>query len=210
MFEVRDPRHRRPWLALAARAQQNDLFPLQILELLLIEPSEILGQITGFDRHLNHTVQSPAGHDQPPARPPRCLGARLDARNVRGERRHHDAEGSLRDDLRDAFGDIRLARTFAIPHGVGGVAHQPEHALVADRRQSRCVGGFADIGRTIELPVSRMIDRPERCSNDKPARLRHRVRDADQFHIEASGLEAAVERHDLHRHIAPAAIVGHF
>ena len=209
MLEVRDPRHRRALFALAAGAQQHDLFTLEVFELLLVGPCEILRQIARLDCNLDHAVQRPPRHDEPPTRPARRLVTSLDPRHVGRERRHHHAERRLGDDLGNAFGNVGFAGAFTFAHGVGAVAHQCQHALIAYRRQTRRIGRCPDVRRRIELPVRRMINRAVRRPQDQPACLRNRMRDAHEFDVERPGREAAVEWNNLHGHVAPTAVIGH-
>ncbi len=194
MLVLGDAGERRARLALAARAEDDDLLGRDVGEVLLVVVAEVRRQIARLLRHLDHAVHGTARHDDLAPRGAGGFGHGLDARDVGGEDRHgHAALGATNDGLQ-VLRDLALGRRSAIAHGVGAVAHHRQDALLAQRLQARLVDGIADEGRVVDLPVAGVQDVAECRAQDERVGLGDRVRDGDEFEVERPHGEAAVER----------------
>ncbi len=83
--------------------------------------------------------------------------------------------------------------------GIGRVADDRQHALVADRTQPVFVGRFADQRLGIELPVAGMQHRADGGADHHRVRLGDRMGQRDQFEVERADREAAGHRHGVDR-----------
>ena len=123
-----------------------------------------------------------------------------------GERRHRDARRRGADELGQRLRHIGFRGRAAVAHGVGGIADQRQHALVAQRGKLRLVGRRAEERRRIDLPVAGMQHGAARRADRERVRFRDRVRDVDEVDRERTKRQAPAERHDVDRDLRRAGL----
>ena len=122
-------------------------------------------------------------------------------------------EGGDRDARRrgaDEFGErlchLGFRRRAALAHGIGGIADQRQHALVAERGELRLIGRRPDQRRRIDFPVAGMHHRAERGADRERIRFRDRMRDIDEVDGERRKLDPPVQRRDIDRDLRRAGL----
>jgi hypothetical protein len=106
------------------------------------------------------------------------------ARHVRGEAGHGDLAGQAGDQLVHRHADVGFRAGRAVDEDVGAVADHGQHALVAEALDGVDVGGAAQLGIGIDLPVAGVQDRAQRRLDRQAVRLGDRVGQGDQFQVE--------------------------
>ena len=122
---------------------------------------------------------------------------RLQPRGVGGEGRDEHAALGLRH-LREQPGmDALLGSGRLVLEDVGGIAHEREHALVADLRQHLGARRLADHRRLVDLPVAGVEDVAERRLDQQAVAFRDRVRQRDEADLERPELDAPAALDDV-------------
>ena len=85
---------------------------------------------------------------------------------------------------------------------VGRIAHQREHACVADLRQRLGARRLADHRRFVDLPVAGVEDVAERRLDQQAIALRDRVRQRDEADLERAELDAPAALDDVELDLA--------
>ncbi len=104
------------------------------------------------------------------------------------------------------LGDVGFRRRAAVADGVGGIADERQHALVAERREPRRVGRRAKERRRIDLPVAGMQHDAGRRADRERVRFRNRMRDVDEFDRERAERQMPAKRHDVDRNLRRAGL----
>ena len=134
MVVERHARERRERLALAAGGEDEDLLGPVVVDLgeldhrpvRHLEDAEVAGDVDVLDHRA-------AGDGELAAVQVGDLDGLLHAVDVRGEAGDDDAALGLGEDLVERLADDGLGRRGALVLGVGGVAEQRQHALLAQR-----------------------------------------------------------------------------
>ena len=192
-----DPAERRARLALAAGGDDQHILARQAHRLVERDRRGEIAQIAGRLGDAQDPVERAAGDAHPPPGLDRDLADGLQPRGVGREGR--DQHPPLRRlDLRaqpgvDAF--LR-SRRLGLEH-VGRIAHQGEHALVADPRQHLGARRLAKHRRVVDLPVAGVEHAAERSFDEQPVALGNRVRKRDEADLERPQLDGAAAFDDV-------------
>ena len=198
MVVVRDPRHRRHRLALAAGAEDQLLAARQLGE--LVRPQDrVLGDVHVAEvardvRVLPHRAADE--RDLAPAVDP-DVGRLLHPVHVRGERGDEDPALAAREDLAERLAHDALGLGDAGPLGVRGVAEQEVDAEAADLREPADVGALPVDRRVVELVVAGVDDAAARRLEHDGGRVGNRVRHPDELEPERAELDRLVARRHL-------------
>ena len=128
-------------------------------------------------RHLDNPVERTAGDTELPPRHNRDFAEGLQAGDIAGEGGHDHPLALVARDFfhqRTMDGAFR-ARGVRIEH-IGRIAHQCEHAFIADFAQFFLGGRFADDRIVIKLPVARVENAAMRRVDQQRVALGNRVR----------------------------------
>ena len=156
MLILGDARQRRARLALAAGAQRQHLVGRQIA--VAVHAAEILHtvEIAGLARHLGDALHGAADQNHFATYGARRLGNGADAADMGGK----GGDGNSCRRGANEFGQrarhIGFPGRAAVADRVGGIADERQHALVAERGQTRLVGRRTEQRRRIDLPVAGM------------------------------------------------------
>ena len=165
MIVIGDARERRARLALAAGTQRQHLVRRKMA--VEIGPAKILHavEIAGFPRHLHDALHGASDHHHLASRQPRRIRNRAQPRDIGSKGRHRDPALGRLHQFGDGLGDFGFRRRAAVPHGVGGIANQSQHAGVTEFAQAALIGRRTGHRRRIELPVAGMQRGPRRRVN---------------------------------------------
>ena len=201
MLVLGDAGQRRARLALAAGQQRRRPCRAAGAVGVLVEERRQAVEIAELAGDLDDAAHRPADDDDLAARPAprraRSSGCRptLEAKVVTATR-----PGASATIVGELARDLALARAAALAHGVGRIADQRQHALVAERREARLVGRRPErraSSSSFQSPV--WSDRAERRADRERIRLRDRVRDGDVLDVERPDGEALRRRDDRDR-----------
>src|SRR5439155_14999648 len=84
---------------------------------------------------------------------------------------------------------------------VGRIAHEREHAAIADIAQDVRIGSWAENGRLVDLPVAGMKYVAERRLNQNPIPLWNGMRQRDEADPEWAELDASAALDDIELHV---------
>ena len=113
----------------------------------------------------------------------------LDAGDVAGESGDDDPAVQRLHDLAEGLADGPLGQRVAGVLGASRVGEQADDAVLAQAGKHGEVGPPAVDRRVVELEVARRDDRPDRCMERDPHRVRDRVADPERLHAERPDLE---------------------
>ena len=144
-----------------------------------------VGEIAVVLRDLYDPVERAPGDADPAPRLARDLAQRLKPRDIAGEGGDDDTLARMARDLlhQRAVHRALAARGVGV-EDVGGIAHQREHALVADGAQFLLGGRLADDRLLVELPVAGVEDAPARRVDQQCVTFRDGVRERQIGHGE--------------------------
>ena len=181
MLVLGDAGERGARLALAAGAKRQHLVRRQIAVGLHL--AEILHavEVTGLARHLHDPLHSPADHHDLAFGEPRRFGNGANAADMGGEGGNGDARRRGADELGKRFRHLSFGGRAALADGIGRIADQRQHALVAKRGEFRLIGRRPDQWRRVDFPVAGMHHRAERGADGERIRFRDRVRHIDEI-----------------------------
>ena len=197
MLALRDARERRARLALASRAQGNDLAPREFGEDGLIVEMKIGVEIAGRLRRLDHAEHGPADDDKLAAGGASGLGDGAETGDVRSEGGDCDPIRRLADQPRQYQSHVGLGGRHPVADGIGGIADERRDAIVSERFQPCHVGRSARERVVVELPVAGVESGAKRRPDHHGRRLGDRMGHADQLDIERADLAAIPHRDDL-------------
>ncbi len=144
-----------------------------------VQIAELLGDLDVLEHRTPHDEAAPAAR-------PGGVDRLLQPRDVGRERRHQDPALGAGEDRREALADRALARRRPLLLGVGAVAEQEQHALVADAREPGEVGRLTLHRRAVDLEVARVDDRAGRCAHHERACVGDGVRRVHPLDLEAA------------------------
>ena len=121
---------------------------------------------------------------------------------IRCEGRHQDAALGLHRLRQKAFVDALLRTRRPLLEHVGGIAHEREHARVADLRQDIGDRRLAEDRRLVDLPVAGVEDVAERRLDEQAVALGDGVRQRDEADFERAELEAPTALDDVELDLA--------
>ena len=192
-------RQRRARLALAARRQRQHLVARQAVERIGAEKRRYAVEIAAFARDRNDALHRATHHQHLPSGGQPRFRRRAQPRYIGSEGGDDDAALRFADKLMQGAGDVGLGRAFALAHDIGGIADHRQHALVAERAQTRLVGGRADARRQINLPIAGMDDEAGRGADGERRALGDRMGDGDELDLERPEFDPAADGDDLDR-----------
>ena len=102
----------------------------------------------------------------------------------------------------ERFAHLALAHRVAGALHVGGVRHQRQHALVAQRGEASQIHQLPVDGRKVHLEVARMHDHANRRMNRQRAGSGDGMAHLEKFHAEHAQRHGVVRRDDVHFHAA--------
>ena len=195
-------------LALAAGGDDGDLI-VRVAVQIVGGDQLALGdlQIPELGGDLGHVHHAPPDQADLPAVAYRGVHHRLDAVDVRGEHGDdHTARGPGHL-LVEGVGHLLLGHGVALPLHVGGIAHQRQHALVADGRQASQVDGRVRQRGVVHLEVAGVHDGAHRGADRQRAGVGDGVVDVYELHREAAGPDHVSRLHDVERGHARQAVL---
>jgi len=122
-------------------------------------------------------------------------GDALEPRHIAGEAGDRHAAVVAADELGEAAPYIGLGARLAGAKGVGRIADEGQHALVAQRPQGELVGDLADQRIGIELPIAGMQHHAGGRPDGERVGLGNRMGERDELEAEGAEGEGARQRH---------------
>ena len=198
MVVVRDARHRRHRLALAAGAENELLVRRQLCELVRAQ-HEIVRHVHVAEVARDVRVLAHRAADERDLAPAvdRDVGGLLHPVHVRRERRDEDLAFALREDLAERLADDALRLRHAGPLRVRRVAEQEVDAAIADLGELADVGALAVDRRVVDLVVAGVHDPAAGRLEDDRDGVGNRMRHPDELDAERAEVERLVVRRDL-------------
>ena len=192
---VRDSRQGRHRLALASRAEDEELVRRKLRGLVRVDDRVLrerdVAEVPRDVEVLAH--RAPDDDDLPPALHG-DVGGLLHAMDVRRERRDEDLPRAEREDRAERLSDEPLGAGVAGPLRVRRVAEEEVDSAVPDLRQRADVGLEPVHGRVVELPVTRVDHAPGVGLDHERRRVGDRVGDADELDAKRAEHERRVAR----------------
>ena len=122
----------------------------------------------------------------------RHLAEGLQPRGVRGECRDQHPPLGAANDVVETNANRRLGTRCLVIENIGRIAHQREHALVADRAEFGRGRRHAKLRRIVDLPVAGVENPAVRGIDHQRVALWNRVRQRQIAKAERAELEAAL------------------
>ncbi|MFO1188966.1 MAG: hypothetical protein U1E97_05115 [Alphaproteobacteria bacterium] len=197
----RDARQGGPRLALASRADNDDLAPRDGLDFVFGQKLGQPAQVARFARRLDHPPERASDQRNLSPMLRRGMNDAFQARNVAGETGNDDPLAVFPEQLDKLGPDAGLGPRLAGDQGVGQIADQGQHPFPANRLELGLVGHVADQGVGVDLPITGMQDKAGPGANGQGIRLGDRMGQRDQFDIERADPKAAAERDLVQGHL---------
>ena len=189
---VGDPDERRQRLALRARAEDQHLAGLVLVELDRADQGILRHvDVAEVARDVQVLAHRAPDHADLAADVDGNVDCLLHAVDVGGERGDEDPPLPLRDDLTERLADETLRAGHPRPLGVGRVREQEIDAAVAELGEAAYIRTEAVHRRVIELPVARVQDASGLGLQHDGDRVGNRVRHPHEFRPERAKLNRA-------------------
>ena len=165
--------------------------------LLQVSDHQALGHVqqAQFGGGLEAVLKAATDNPQPAAMAGGEADHGLDAMNVGGKGGNHDPARGLLEDRLKSGDQIALGSAVSVALGVGGVAEQEEHALVAKPAKLGQVGGVAVDRVLLDLEVTGVDHSADRGVDGQPDCVGDAVSDRDCLDPERADLEAVADPH---------------
>ena len=195
VIAVRDARERRHRLALASRAEHEQLLAGQLRRLVGIHDRVLRERdVAEIARDVEVLPHRAPDDDDLPAALDADVGRLLHAVDVRRERGDQDLPALQREDRAECLADEPLGAGVSGPLGVRRVAEQEVDPTVADLCELSDIGLEPVDRRVVELPVPGVDDPTGGRLDDERRRIRNGVRHADELDAERAEVERLVTR----------------